>query len=128
MDCVRPCDSARHLYYLRAVQRRRGYRNACCVGRGRLHGNLRAHGHFYIKLVPAYDLTICTDCGAGTKCAGVRQLEWCNCSAAGGPLEVNIEIADLADIPFECNPRTDGAVGLHSAWTEGWTIITRLEP
>jgi hypothetical protein len=87
---------------------------------------LQQGAYFYIKLDPEYDLTYCTQCpGVDVLCgSGIRQLEWCHCSAAGGPLEVNIEAVDNQARMFECNPRTDGAIGLNSAWTEGWTIIT----
>jgi hypothetical protein len=60
-------------------------------------------------------------------CGPVRQLEWCHCSAAGGPLETNIEIKDSNGRMFECNPRADGIMDLTSVWTEGWTIIERVQ-
>jgi hypothetical protein len=104
---------------------------ACWIEPGAISlqvSGLQQGEYFYINLVPEYDLTYCMTCAGITHCAGgIRQLEWCNCSAVGGPLEVNIEIADLADRVFECNPRTDGATGLISVWAEGWTIIERVQ-
>jgi hypothetical protein len=91
---------------------------------------LRQGDTFYIKLVPHYDLTYCTTCPeVETKCAsGLRQMEWCNCSAAGGPLEVVIDVRDHVARDFECNPRAVEGLGIVRAWTEGWTEIRRVEP
>jgi hypothetical protein len=82
---------------------------------------------FNIKLVPHYNLTQCTTCPeVETKCgSGIRQLEWCHCSAAGGPLEVDIQVADHKARDFGCNLRIGEGI---TAFAEGWTEIMRVQP